>query len=312
MLFDISKKVEKTGKGWWKATNDQGKTGLVASNYVAIVAAPKEERKVVVNPDPRESVLPPVSPPPAWEDSPQMSLRLQKTNVDDSVEDSRESIPVDKAPTWDEDTSFDNYVFPRGGDILESSFSLPSRSDNDNAEKQLEELLQAVEDDRRATNKIIRDADERVKQAEARALELEVQMAAALEELKVEREERERKEKTNTELWKSKLEAAEEKVEKLSKGKPSVGVEEVEELKNTISQLQKDKEDLKAEQARKSKVFEERFKEERVLHSQTNERCQELTEMYETARHLVKDLEEKLTKSQREVIAGLLVVCLFV
>ena len=67
--------------------------------------------------------------------------------------------------------------------------------------------------------------------------------------------------------------------------------------------MEKEKKDIKAENSRKSSAFEDMFSEERELHDQTTQRCAELTEMYETARKLVKDLEEKLSKSQRDTIS---------
>ena len=175
----------KPAKGWWKVRNPKtGATGLAPSNYLAIVAAPKEEEI-------RESVKPPVMPAPSWED-----------------DGSRESIlpPIDPAPAWEEEEGsvFDSLMC---GSVNEDNWEKRALE----AEKQLDELLRAVEEDRKTRNKVLREADEKVAQSEARARKLERQLAHMEEAFKLEKEERDKKEAAKTELWKKQLEAAEEK-----------------------------------------------------------------------------------------------------
>ena len=180
------------------------------------------------------------------------------------------------------------------------------------AEQQLSDLLKVVEEDKAISQERIKGFQEDLEQSNLRSEQFENQTIQILSEVKKERQELERTHEQEMNALKDKMKIMEEKCQRLEESASSSpnaapDSERVKELEKAVEELKLENARLKHENEDTMNCIEQdtlqwnkMLEDEREKHRLAVEKATELSELYETSRSLVFDLETQLADAKDE------------
>ena len=311
-------------KGWWKmALISDGTIGLCPSNYLKSAAEGASSASVSAQPDVAIEEKPAEDPfdigPTSWSviddekeaektqekdkaadpfDLTSWAAEMESLLLEPSKQEPKQDIELKEKSTTDEKTDPVNVaavVETPKSESLSSEQPATLEESNDEwvawmeralqAEKHLQELIRAAEDDKSRMS-------DKLAVSEERALKFEAQVEAMMDQVKQERQEIESQHRREL----SEMEG------KLRKSNAAVNTD-VAEFEKQIRILKLDKEELQKSVETDISQMTDLLEQEQSKHCEAVQKATQFHELYENARELVQQLEESLEEKTSELDA---------